>query len=67
MSQHQCPECGYVYDSQQGDSFSGYAPGTPFAALPHCRRITTARNAACATSQTSSPWTTLSPEQAPAR
>ncbi len=34
MSQHQCPECGYVYDSALGDRCSGYAPGTPFAALP---------------------------------
>lgn len=34
MSRYQCPECGYVYDEEQGDAFEGYPPGTPFAALP---------------------------------
>ena len=48
MSQHQCPECGYVYDSALGDRFSGYAPGTPFAALPedyNCPPVLRARQA----------------------
>jgi rubredoxin len=34
MSQHQCPECGFVYDDALGDSFSGYPAGTAFADLP---------------------------------
>jgi rubredoxin len=34
MSRHECPECGYVYDSQLGDRYTGYPPGTPFADLP---------------------------------
>ena len=34
MSRYRCPECGYLYDEDTGDEFEGYAPGTPFDALP---------------------------------
>lgn len=30
----QCPDCHYVYAQAQGCPDEGYAPGTPFAALP---------------------------------
>jgi rubredoxin len=33
-TQHQCPECEFIYDDKLGDSFSGYPAGTPFAELP---------------------------------
>ncbi len=34
MSRYHCPECDYVYDEDLGDDYEGYAPGTPFNALP---------------------------------
>jgi len=34
MSRYRCPECGYVYDEVEGDTFEGYAPGTAFETLP---------------------------------
>ena len=34
MTVYRCPECGYLYDEELGDSHEGYAPGTPFDALP---------------------------------
>lgn len=34
MSRFNCPECDYVYDEDFGDDYEGYAPGTPFDALP---------------------------------
>ncbi len=34
MTAYRCPECGYLYDEELGDSHEGYAPGTPFDALP---------------------------------
>ena len=34
MKTYQCPECGYRYDESAGDAHEGYAPGTPFDALP---------------------------------
>ncbi len=34
MHRYRCPECGYVFDEQQGDDFEGYAPGTVFEDLP---------------------------------
>jgi rubredoxin len=30
----QCPGCGYQYDEALGDEHEGFAPGTPFDALP---------------------------------
>lgn len=30
-----CELCGYIYDATQGDSAEGFAPGTPWEALPH--------------------------------
>ncbi|MFY9332091.1 MAG: fatty acid desaturase [Candidatus Nanopelagicales bacterium] len=30
----QCPECGYVYDSAAGAVREGFAPGTPWSAVP---------------------------------
>jgi rubredoxin len=33
-SQHQCPECGFIYDERHGDPFSGYPAGTAFSDLP---------------------------------
>mgnify|MGYP000029404029 CR=1 FL=1 len=29
-----CPGCGYVYDSVRGDAHEGFAPGTPWSAIP---------------------------------
>ncbi len=34
MSSFRCPECGYTYSEELGDSREGYAPATPFAELP---------------------------------
>ncbi|MGI9262176.1 MAG: rubredoxin [Woeseiaceae bacterium] len=34
MSSYRCPECGYVFDENKGDSHEGYPPGTVFAELP---------------------------------
>jgi len=31
---YKCTICGYVYDPEKGDPDSGFAPGTPFEALP---------------------------------
>jgi alkane 1-monooxygenase len=31
---HRCPECGYVYETAAGDPREGFAPGTPWAAIP---------------------------------
>lgn len=33
MGRFRCPECGYIYDEQTGDTHEGYAPGTPFRQL----------------------------------
>lgn len=33
-ARHQCPGCAYVYDEFVGCEHEGYAPGTPWAALP---------------------------------
>jgi len=34
MSTFQCPECGYQFDEDAGDSHEGYKPGTTFESLP---------------------------------
>ena len=34
MSEYRCPECGYTYDEEKGDTHEGYSPGTAFSALP---------------------------------
>ena len=34
MKKYLCPDCGYIYDEQLGDSHEGYPPGTTFADLP---------------------------------
>ncbi|AXQ30081.1 rubredoxin [Solimonas sp. K1W22B-7] len=34
MERYQCNGCGYVYEAAKGDPHNGYAPGTPFSALP---------------------------------
>ncbi len=34
MQKWVCSVCGYVYDSAEGDSQAGVAPGTAFADLP---------------------------------
>lgn len=34
MSTYSCPECGYLYDENEGDAYEGYPPGTPFVSLP---------------------------------
>jgi rubredoxin len=34
VTRFRCPECDYVYDEELGDDYEGYAPGTPFDALP---------------------------------
>jgi rubredoxin len=34
MQKFECPLCGYVYDPVVGDPEHGFAPGTPFSALP---------------------------------
>lgn len=31
---YQCPGCGYIYNESQGDEHEGFAPGTPWTALP---------------------------------
>ena len=31
---YRCPECGYVYDEQKGDSHEGFPPGTPWTRIP---------------------------------
>jgi len=31
---YKCRSCGYVYDPEVGDLFSGIEPGTPFSELP---------------------------------
>lgn len=34
MTKYLCIACGYVYDTEKGDSTSGIAPGTAFEDLP---------------------------------
>lgn len=34
MRRYQCPDCGYVYDEQQGCAHEGYAPGTLWSSIP---------------------------------
>ena len=34
MSAYQCPGCGYVYDEERGNPREGFAPGTPWSAVP---------------------------------
>jgi len=34
MSTFRCPECGYQYDEDSGDTHEGYKPGTKFESLP---------------------------------
>lgn len=34
MDRHVCNGCGYIYDAARGDPHNGFAPGTPFNALP---------------------------------
>jgi rubredoxin len=39
MSRFRCPECGFVYDEQQGAPREGFPPGTPWSVVPehwHC-------------------------------
>jgi rubredoxin len=32
-AKYRCTVCGYIYDPEQGDSFGGVPPGTPFEKL----------------------------------
>ena len=34
MAKYKCTVCGYIYDPEKGDPYSGKEPGTPFAELP---------------------------------
>lgn len=34
MSAFRCPECGFTYDEEEGNPREGFAPGTPFSAVP---------------------------------
>ena len=34
MTRYRCPECDYEYAQAQGDPHQGFAPGTPWDALP---------------------------------
>ena len=34
MNRFICANCGYVYEPEKGDPFSGIPPGTAFASLP---------------------------------
>ncbi|UUO00795.1 rubredoxin [Mycolicibacterium novocastrense] len=34
MISAQCPECGYLYKETLGDLREGFAPGTPWSAIP---------------------------------
>ncbi len=34
MEKYICVACGYVYDPEEGDPFSGIEPGTSFENLP---------------------------------
>lgn len=34
MSTYHCPECGFVFDEEQGVPREGFPPGTPFAQVP---------------------------------
>ena len=34
MAKYQCPECGRIYDEDQGDPREGFPPGTPFSEVP---------------------------------
>ncbi|MBJ7332694.1 MAG: rubredoxin [Solirubrobacteraceae bacterium] len=34
MSVYLCPECGFVYDEEQGVPREGFPPGTPFSEVP---------------------------------
>lgn len=32
--QYRCPGCGYIYVPQRGEPHEGFAPGTPWSAIP---------------------------------
>ncbi|MCW3012178.1 MAG: Rubredoxin-type Fe(Cys)4 protein [Solirubrobacterales bacterium] len=34
MSAYRCPECGFTYDEERGNPREGFAPGTPWSAVP---------------------------------
>ena len=34
LPKYQCDVCGYIYDTEVGDSVGGVEPGTPFEDLP---------------------------------
>ncbi|HVP94061.1 MAG TPA: rubredoxin [Methanoregulaceae archaeon] len=34
MTKYVCPVCGYTYDPEKGDAYSGARPGTEFDQLP---------------------------------
>jgi len=34
MSAFCCPECGFTYDEDQGNTREGFPPGTPWSAVP---------------------------------
>lgn len=34
MTAYTCPECGYTYDEALGNPREGFAPGTPWSAVP---------------------------------
>ncbi|WP_374592448.1 rubredoxin [Aquabacterium sp.] len=34
MARFRCPNCGYVYDEQDGCPREGFAPGTPWRLVP---------------------------------
>lgn len=34
MEKYKCVVCGYIYDPDQGDIYSGIDPGTEFTDLP---------------------------------
>jgi rubredoxin len=33
-ARYRCPGCGHVYDEARGDEHEGFAPGTPWTAIP---------------------------------
>jgi rubredoxin len=34
VSAYRCPECGFTYDEERGNPREGFAPGTPWGAVP---------------------------------
>ena len=34
MAHYQCPDCGYIYDENEGCEREGYPAGTPWSQVP---------------------------------